>query len=307
MNEILETMARPSSFVEHPHAKNSRRPEVKQPPSKNSELRIGNFAEYTSKWESEILLVDDKGDIVLQCPEPAGASSARVPWTFRVSSAMLQKASGYFAAMLAPGKFSEGASVQSATKAVEERLSMNISQAPAAQLPIVSFPDVEQLTFSLNTLRAVKTFVLLAHGMFDFLEKQNVSILAHLTVIADQILAIETVRPYADNYLKKLNFDAFDSNRKEVTKWRQLVYLAYVYDKPDLFSHFSAALIEHGLTNETEAPTAVQDALKNSRSTTIDDSMEIDDSDPVETEKSKPWTWIPEDIEGIVSRYNPLP
>ena len=236
--------------------------------------------------QPKIMIIDESGDVVIRFLRSENAGEAPV-CDYRVSSEKLQKASRYYEAMIAPGRFSEGAKFHSTIDSLKTRYQGKVHKIPAAELPVLLFPKIEQLTVTNMTIRAVKVFMLLAHGMQDPSEKQSVCLLAHLTVVAEQILGVHTTTEYANQCLNKVKLSTFDAP-KDLTRWRQLVYLAYNYNRPKMFAHFTAALVDFG-----------SDAEVSTEATTHDTSEDSGTQEAPQSEQRMPSPWMLDDIEGM--------
>lgn len=264
------------------------------------EKSVHELKNYEPQWESgsaddpldnnsadlqPIMVIDQIGDAVLQLMDRDGSSVSK----YRVSSEQLKKVSGYFDAMLTPGKFSESTQFYSQIEALKSKFDGDCGKAPAAKLPILSFPEVMELTLSKSTTQALTALLLLSHGQTDMKEKQSVNSMAHLAVIAEQVLATDITRQYVLTYLRKLKAKSprWSPVVQDKEKWRQLVYLGYVYDDIEVFAWFSALLIDHGPDIVVEHNPEKHSKKENSRARTR-----------TESEIIPPWFNLPNDMEG---------
>ncbi|KAI4150049.1 MAG: hypothetical protein LQ340_004290 [Diploschistes diacapsis] len=263
------------------------------------EKSVHELKNYEPQWESgsaddpldnnsadlqPIMVIDQIGDAVLQLMDRDGSSVSK----YRVSSEQLKKVSGYFDAMLTPGKFSESTQFYSQIEALKSKFDGDCGKAPAAKLPILSFPEVMELTLSKSTTQALTALLLLSHGQTDMKEKQSVNSMAHLAVIAEQVLATDITRQYVLTYLRKLKAKSprWSPVVQDKEKWRQLVYLGYVYDDIEVFAWFSALLIDHGPDIVVEHNPEKHSKKENSRARTR-----------TESEIIPPWFNLPNDME----------
>ena len=242
-----------------------------------------NSSDDHSLTESETTVIDRNGDLMLQVFDQHGTLASR----YRVSSEKLQKNSGYYNALLALGKFSEGARVRSELDTLKSRYSEEISQVPHEKLPIISFPEIEQLEISDRTIKAMRLLLLLVHDYEDRVDKGSTNYLAHMAVLAEQIIAIEATRGYVVRYFSKLNLNSADMwtpTKIDKEKTRQYVYLGYIYNEPCVFMRMSFSLIEYGL----EAVPSRTGAPKFDGDQTVAESTKI----------VPPWMNLPNNIEG---------
>ena len=251
----------------------------------------GEASEAAGNTESQIMLIEPDGNLVLQLLDQGGGT---VVTRYRVSSEKLQKGSRYFDAMLAPGKFSEGAAIRSTLESLKQRYGGELDKAPASELPAVSFPEIEQLEVSETTVKAMDMLLLLMHGYDDFAEKRTVKFLVHLTVLAEQVLAVEVGESYVRRYIAKFkqNPSFCTLSKEEKEKIRQLIYLGYVYEDKQFFMRFTNLLIEYGPDSYADDTGDLPGTWK---------SLEASDTDTV-----APWMRLPHDIEGKKSQFFPL-
>ena len=223
------------------------------------------------------MVIERNGDLVLQLLDRQGTSLSR----YRVSSKMLQKHSDYYNALLAPGKFSEGAKVQSELDSLKSRYSDDLSTVPHEMLPIISFPELEQLEISDKTIKAMDLLLLLVHELDDLADKRSASFLAHLAVLAEQVIATEITKSYVIRYLSRLGLNTAPhplwTPKMDEERVRQYVYLGYIYDEPCVFLRMTFSLIEYGCNAEIN--------MESNRTGTAEKII-------------PPWMSLPYDIEG---------
>ena len=246
--------------------------------------------------EPEITVVDRNGDLVLQLFNQNGTLVSR----YRVSSEMLQKNSGYYKALLALDKFSEGAKVHSELDTLKSRYGEEMSQVPHEKLPIISFPEIEQLEISDKTTKAMHLLLLLLHDHDDRVDRRSANSLAHMAVLAEQIIAIEATKGYVLRYLPRQNLKSapfWTATTIDTEKIRQYVYLGYVYNEPYVFMRTTFRLIEHGCAPGLESVPVRTGKPILVRDRTVPESSEI----------IPPWMNFPNEIEGDGSTQQIIP
>lgn len=262
-----------------------------------------------NKSKSRIMVIDRDGDLTLQLLKDDDLPACR----YRVSSEKLQKGSDYFAAMLAEGKFSEGAQVRSKSDSLKTKYGGDLSRAPAKELPVISFPQIESIpTLSEITIRAVTVLLFIVHGHTDPTNKRSIHLLAQLAAIAEQVFAVKATSTYVKQYLNVLrpsnrmsiwldsrNTTIWLDSKENKVKWRQLAYIGYIYNDSEFFSRSTRHLITYGLdTDDNEASIehrGTPDAHQNRKSTKTQSqppdhrsTSEIDDNRRSSERRSEP-------------------
>ena len=239
--------------------------------------------------DSDLVIIDKEGDVVLNVVDDEG----KVFKKYRVSSELLQKRSKYYKAMLAVDRFSEGSQLQSRLQFLSNQTDGNFQDLPIADLPTVHFPEIDQLSRSEVTVQALEVLLLAIHGTSLAIRKPDVNLLAHITVLAEQIMASECIGAFIKRYLEGLKLAAKLVTEPKREKWRQMVYLGYVFDDWRSFAHYTALLINWGPSLEKS---------------TVDQNKAQGDgeiSGPTKARITTPWQVLPADIEGKLTCFDP--
>lgn len=117
---------------------------------------------------------------------------------YRVSVAILRKASAYFDTLLDPNKFREGAAVQSQLRELT-RSHVDAASIPTSDLPRVSISDLGQVPKAKISESAFQLFLDIMHDPATSVSVPRVHFIAILALIADRFDATGPVSSYVIN------------------------------------------------------------------------------------------------------------
>lgn len=210
----------------------------------NDDTKIDGFSS-----ASDTVNIDRRGDMVLQVKHD------KYTQEYRVSVAFLRKISLYFAVLLDPVKFSEGAAVQ--TRLIElERSHADTALLPAVELPRVSvvISDVgEASRTNISPAAAFRmTFVFLGilHNPDTFIQCPSIHFISILASIADRFDAAAPISLYLkkSGWKQKLSRPTFSHksrSRLELNR-RKKLYAGIIFGFQDWVHQYSAELIHEG-------------------------------------------------------------
>lgn len=237
----------------------------------NDDTKIDGFSS-----PSDTINIDRRGDMVLQVKHD------KYTQEYRVSVAFLSKISPYFAVLLDPVKFSEGAAVR--TRLIElERSHADTALVPAVDLPRVSvvISDVgEASRTNISSAAAFRmTFVFLGilHNPDTFIQCPSIHFISILALIADRFDAAAPISLYLkkSSWKQKLSRPTFSHKSKsqlEVNR-RKKLYTGIIFGFQDWVDQYSAELIYEGSEKWL--------------------------SDSKGVEEDPPWLYLPYGIEGM--------
>lgn len=237
----------------------------------NDDAKTAGFAS-----ASDTVNVDTRGDMVLQVKHD------KYTQEYRVSVAFLRKVSPYFAVLLDPVKFSEGAAVR--TRLTElARSHADTALVPAVDLPRVSvvISDVgEASKTNISSAAAFRmTFVLLGilHNPDTFIQCPSIHLISILALIADRFDAAAPISLYLkkSGWKQKLSRPTFTHKSKSQLELnrRKKLYTGIIFGFHDWVHQYSAELIYEGSEKWL--------------------------SDSTEVEEEPPWLYLPYGIEGM--------
>jgi hypothetical protein len=192
----------------------------------------------------DLTIIAPTGDIVLDvCDETREQTHS-----YRVSTVQLTQASPYFASLLDPNKFGEGAQVAETLALLKKRYG-DIEDAPIEELPRVVISDIGRIS-RVNTMKnLVFDFLSALHGLDLSTPSPPISNLANLTVVADRFDAL----PLLSHYVHRKRFlRTIDAKARGKTfalseeRVRQKLLIGLLLDHPDWVSVYSKRLIIGG-------------------------------------------------------------
>ena len=201
----------------------------------------------TSSRKNNTVTVSDQGDLILQIDDGSTAKSI----CYRVSSAILRRASGYFDVLLDPNKFSEGI-VTSMAAAKLEKEYPDISLVPASSLPKVQVSDVGQFPIGMSNKHVLTHFFKILHDpQYHSLNIATPLVTALLAVVADRFDAVAPMATFVN--ANKRIMKAVLKSREEIFSGkvseeviRQNILSGLLLRIDDLVLHWSARLIIDG-------------------------------------------------------------
>lgn len=225
---------------------------------------------------SDTVNIDTRGDMVLL------VKHHKYTQEYRVSVASLRKISPFFAVLLDPVKFSEGAAVR--TRLIElERSHADTALVPAMDLPRVSvvISDVgEASKTNISSAAAFRmTFVFLGilHNPDTFIQCPSIHFISILALIADRFDAAAPISLYLkkSGWKQKLSRPTFTHKSKSQLELnrRKKLYTGITFGFQDWVHQYSAELIYEGSEKWL--------------------------SDSTEIEEEPPWLYLPYGIEGM--------
>lgn len=225
---------------------------------------------------SDTANIDTRGDMVLQ------VKHEKYTQLYRVSVAALRKISPYFAVLLDPVKFSEGAAVR--TRLTElERSRVDTALVPSVDLPRVSvvISDIGEASktniSSAAAFRMTFVFLCILHNPDTFIQCPSIHFISILALIADRFDAAAPISLYLkkSGWKQKLSRPTFTHKSKSQLELnrRKKLYAGIIFGFQDWVHQYSAELIYEGSEKW------------------LSGSSEI--------EEEPPWLYLPYGIEGM--------
>ena len=194
-------------------------------------------------------------DLVLEVPKPG----ANVPHYYLVSSHVLRTASSYFRVLLDPSKFNEGASFDTALRALLEKHG-NLQSISPEDLPRIKITDFGQLPRKPKLDEAMTLYLSILHKTDRFCNIPTLHPLAVMAIIADRFDTVVAVASYViriagrEHLLNSNVFDDWGMGQEVAT--RQILLIAILLKiEPKKFRGHTANLVIKGSENwknETE-------------------------------------------------------
>ena len=194
-------------------------------------------------------------DLVLEVYKPG----ANVPHYYLVSSGVLRTASSYFRVLLDPNKFNEGASFDTAMRALLEKHS-SLQSIPPEDLPRIKLTDFGLLPKKPKLEEAMTLYLSILHKTDRFCNIPNLHPLAVMAIMADRFDTVAAIAsyvisiPWRENLLNSSVFGDWGIGQEVAT--RQILLIAMLLKvEPKKFKGHTANLIIKGSDNwkaETE-------------------------------------------------------
>lgn len=194
-------------------------------------------------------------DLVLEVHQPG----ANVPHYYLVSSDVLRTASSYFRVLLDPNKFNEGASFDTASRALLEKHGSLQSISPE-NLPRIKITDFGQLPKKSKLDEVMTLYLSILHKTDRFCNIPSLYLLAVMAIMADRFDTVAAIASYAirvawrEHLLNSSVFDDWGMGPEVAT--RQILLIAILLKiEPKKFKGHTANLIIKGSENwknETE-------------------------------------------------------
>ena len=188
-------------------------------------------------------------DLVLEVHQPG----ANVPHYYLVSSDVLRTASSYFRVLLDPNKFTEGASFDTALRALLDKHGSLQSISPE-NLPRIKITDLGQLPRKPKLNEAMTLYLSILHKTDRFCNVPSLHLLAMMAIIADRFDTVATIASYTIRVASRehlLNSGAFDDwGMGQEVATRQILLIATLLKiEPKKFKGHTANLIIKGSEN----------------------------------------------------------
>ena len=169
-------------------------------------------------------------------------------FSYRVSTIQLKQASPYFASLLDPHKFGEGARVDKELRQLKKKYD-DFASVPADQLPRVSISDVGRIS-RVNSIKPLMSdFLCALHGLELSTPNPPIPNLANIAIVADRFDAL----PFIAHYMRRKRFfQAIDAKTKGKStslneeRGRQKIFIGLLLDYPPWVSIYSKRLIIGG-------------------------------------------------------------
>lgn len=216
---------------------------------------------YETPPDESLVTVSPRGDLIVSIYD----HGKRKSWKYRVEADRLRQGSPYFASLLHPDKFAEGARVCRELASLNERYP-NVTKAPFTALPQVVVTDVGRIS-KVTTLKVLAAdFFSVLHGTDLSAPNPPVPNLANLTIVADRFDAL----PILSRYVKKHRFlQALDAKTRGGTsstlseeRIRQKLLIGMLLDHGTWVSMYSKRLIlKNSVCWKPDAPETSDGAL----------------------------------------------
>ena len=171
------------------------------------------------------LIIDPAGDIIL---DVADGEAGKEVVSYRVSSAPLMHASGYFRTLLSSDAFAEGATITKTHEELRARY-MNLADAPITELPRLKIFDAGRIGAVKSIRPLMKDFLQILHAQDMSIRKPPLSNIVNLAIVADRFDAIGLV----GEWIRKrwpLGKAPTDSYTEESSRQRLLVGMIFDYE-----------------------------------------------------------------------------
>lgn len=185
-------------------------------------------------------------DLVLEVHKPG----ATAPHYYLVSSEVLRAASSYFRVLLDPAKFNEGASFDTALRALLEKHGSLRSISPE-NLPRIKITDLGQVPRKARLEEAMTLYLSILHKTDRFCSIPSLHPLAVMAIIADRFDTVAAVASYVmripsrDHILNSNVFDDWGMGQEVAT--RQILLIAILLKiEPKKFKGHTAKLVIKG-------------------------------------------------------------
>lgn len=183
------------------------------------------------------------GDLVVQVQGKEDSDK----YYFRVSSTQLSKASPYFASLLDPNKFREGAEIQNARDALLQTYKA-LSEVLSEGLPRINLGDLGRISQVSSVQPVAKDFLSIIHNIDVFTKQPPIANVANLTIVADRYDALA----FFSQYVRRRGFlRAVESKNKlkdnlSEERIRQMLMVGIMLDYKPLVGLYSKKLIISG-------------------------------------------------------------
>ncbi|KAL1302659.1 hypothetical protein AAFC00_003026 [Neodothiora populina] len=214
--------------------------------------------------EVDPALVSANGDLVLAVKRQLENQADDV-FLYRVESKRLREASPYFARLLDPDKFGEGAQVKESHSVLRTRYP-SPAAVPLEELPQVDVADVGRISSNVKSIRNLMgDFLRALHDAHLAVKIPPLANVANMLVVADRFDALAAVRQYFERRKLIAALDATrGQNSKSGTKpepeerVRQRLLVGLFLDNPSWVWSSSLRLIHKGwLGRETDVTSAL--------------------------------------------------
>lgn len=193
---------------------------------------------------SAVIEIYAKGDLLLHVKH-----YNNIGQVYRVSIAILRKASPYFDTLLDPKKFREGATVQNRLRELSKSYD-DVASTPTSDLPHVSISDFGQVPKAKISESAFKLFLDILHNPATSVSVPRIHFIAILALVADRFDATGPISSYVSSSGWKNKPAKPDKNYKSDMQMellrRQKLLIGLLLGFPDWVYHYSTELIYQG-------------------------------------------------------------
>ena len=166
---------------------------------------------------------------------------------FRVSSTQLSKVSPYFASILDPDKFREGAKIRDTHNTLLQSYK-TLSEVPSERLPLINLEDLGRIS-QVSTIQPVaKDFLSILHNIDLPTKQPPIANIANLTVVADRYDALKFFSHYVSRrgFLRAVESKSKLKDNLTEERIRQILMVGAMLDYKPLVGSYSKKLIISG-------------------------------------------------------------
>ena len=193
--------------------------------------------------ETDIINISLGGDLVVNVQGKEGSAS----YDFRVSSQQLGKASPYFASLLDPDKFKEGADIRESHRRLLQTYK-SFSDVPSDELPRIRLKDLGRISQVSSVRPIASDFLSVLHNIDIFTKQPPVANIGNLTIVADRFDALTYFTDYVRrrDLLRATNAKSKLYNSYKEERIRQMLLIGIMLDYKLWATPLSKRLIMNG-------------------------------------------------------------
>ena len=192
---------------------------------------------------TEVVDISPGGDLLVNVQGKEGSAS----YDFRVSSQQLSEASPYFASLLDPDKFKEGANIRDSHRRILQTHT-SFNDVPDDALPRIRIEELGCIS-KVSSVRQIATdFLSVLHNIDVFVKQPPVANIANLTIVADRFDALAFFKDYVQhrNLLRAVNARSKLNSGLAEERTRQMLMIGVMLDYKPWVAPLSKRLIIHG-------------------------------------------------------------